>query len=405
MDQKSSKKRQIIIQLICLVLSFGLWLYISNVENPVTTYNLDKVPVELINETALNNSGLTLSPNQTVYVDLKLEGPRSELYSVKRDQFKITVDLGDYVLKKGENSVPVEIVDYPDNINIKKNSNLKVNIVIDELQTRSVSIKQELTLTAKSGYYLGETTLSYNKVNISGPAEYVNSVQNVVAKGEFKSLDSDLLSTVQLKAVDDENKVVENVTIQPSTVDITVPVRQLKPAKVSVKTSGQLRSDLAIKAITPSKTYIELKGDKDITDKISEVYTEAIDLSKITSTTDISVKLSLPEGVQSVDNTISVNVEVEKIISKDFSVPLITKGLGDNFNSALSKTEVKVTVKGNESSVSKVNVNMFKGEVDLTSLTEGSYDISPKITFDNSIENITITSNDKVKATITKKEQ
>ncbi|QLY79481.1 CdaR family protein [Clostridium intestinale] len=405
MDQKSSKKRQIIIQLICLVLSFGLWLYISNVENPVTTYNLDKVPVELINETALNNSGLTLSPNQNVYVDLKLEGPRSELYSVKRDQFKVTVDLGDYVLKKGENSVPVEIVDYPDNINIKKSSNLKVNIVIDELQTRSVSIKQELTLTAKNGYYLGETTLSYNKVNISGPAEYVNSVQNVVAKGEFKSLDSDLLSTVQLKAVDDENKVVENVTIQPSTVDITVPVRQLKPAKVSVKTSGQLRSDLAIKAITPSKTYIELKGDKDITDKISEVYTEAIDLSKITSTTDISVKLSLPEGVQSVDNTISVNVEVEKIISKDFSVPLITKGLGDNFNSALSKTEVKVTVKGNESSVSKVNVNMFKGEVDLTSLTEGSYDISPKITFDNSIENITITSNDKVKATITKKEQ
>lgn len=120
MDQKSSKKRQIIIQLICLVLSFGLWLYISNVENPVTTYSLDKVPVELINETALNNSGLTLSPNQNVYVDLKLEGPRSELYSIKRDQFKVTVDLGDYVLKKGENSVPVEIVDYPDNINIKK---------------------------------------------------------------------------------------------------------------------------------------------------------------------------------------------------------------------------------------------------------------------------------------------
>lgn len=405
MDQKSSKKRQIIIQVICLVLSFGLWLYISNVENPVTTYNLDKVPVELVNETALNNSGLILSPNQTVYVDLKLEGPRSDLYSIKRDQFKITVDLGDYVLKKGENSVPVEIVDYPANINIKKDSNLKVSIVVDELQTRSVSIKQELTLTAKSGYYLGETSLSYTKVNISGPAEYINSVQNVVAKGEFKNLDTDLLSTVQLKAVDEENKVVENVTVQPSTVDITVPVRQLKPAKVNVKTSGQLRGDLSLKATTPSKTYIELKGDKDVIDKISEVYTEPIDLSKITSTTDINVKIVLPAGVESLDNTISVNLDIEKTISKDFLVPLITKGIGDTLSAALSKNEVKVTIKGNESNVNKVNVNMFKGEVDLTSLTEGSYDISPKITFDNSVENITIISNDKVKATITKKEQ
>lgn len=404
MDQKSGKKRQLAIQIICLILSFGLWLYISNVENPVTTYNLDKVPVELINEDSLKSSGLVLSPNQNVYVDLKLEGPRSEIYSAKREQFKITLDLGAYAFKKGDNNIPVEIVDYPTNINIKNDNFLRVVIVVDELENRSFTIKQDFNISAKSGYYAGEASLSNNKVNISGPAEYVDSVQSVVAKGEFKSLDKDVVSTIQLKAVDIDNNVVENIKIEPSTVDLTIPVRQLKPVKVNIKTIGQLKNDLVLKTLTPSKDYIELQGEKSVIDSMTEVSTEAIDLSKISESTEINVNINLPEGVKSSDNVISVKVVLERSITKDFMVPLTIKGVGEGLNVSLNKNEIKITIKGNESDVNKVNVNMFKGEVDLTSLVEGSYDISPKINFDNTVQNINIIANDKVKATITKKE-
>lgn len=41
-----TKDSTLIVKLICLLLSFGLWLYISNVENPVRTYEIKNIPVE-----------------------------------------------------------------------------------------------------------------------------------------------------------------------------------------------------------------------------------------------------------------------------------------------------------------------------------------------------------------------
>ena len=50
MDKGSRKEQTIIVKIICLLLSFGLWLYVSNVENPVRTHEIKDIPVEILNE-------------------------------------------------------------------------------------------------------------------------------------------------------------------------------------------------------------------------------------------------------------------------------------------------------------------------------------------------------------------
>ena len=42
-------KQKIIVQLVCLLLSLGLWIYVTNIENPIKSYELSKVPVEIKN--------------------------------------------------------------------------------------------------------------------------------------------------------------------------------------------------------------------------------------------------------------------------------------------------------------------------------------------------------------------
>lgn len=79
-----SENGTLIVKIICLLLSVVLWLYISNVENPLRTYELKGIPVELTNEDSLVDSKFAIVNKQPFTVDLKLEGPSSEILKVKK---------------------------------------------------------------------------------------------------------------------------------------------------------------------------------------------------------------------------------------------------------------------------------------------------------------------------------
>ena len=131
MDKKDKKER-IIVPLICLFMSIGLWFYVSNVENTIRQYGLTKVPVEILNIETLKDSKLTLSPNQEFYIDLKLEGS-NEIYKIKKEDFKITVDISEYALKKGGNKMAVNIIESPADLTIKNTNNLNIVVNLEEI--------------------------------------------------------------------------------------------------------------------------------------------------------------------------------------------------------------------------------------------------------------------------------
>ena len=104
MDKRNTKQT-LVIKLVCVLLSFGLWLYITNIQSPIRTYTLKDVSVKLLNTQSLKQFGLAISPKQTFTVDLSLEGDAKDIYSVTKDQFSLTADLGEYALKTGINNI------------------------------------------------------------------------------------------------------------------------------------------------------------------------------------------------------------------------------------------------------------------------------------------------------------
>ena len=93
MDKIKNQNKTLIPKIICLLLSFGLWIYISNVENPVRSVEIKNIPVELVNLDSLENSNFALSGNQKYTVDLKIEGPSTDVIKVKPEDFKIIADI------------------------------------------------------------------------------------------------------------------------------------------------------------------------------------------------------------------------------------------------------------------------------------------------------------------------
>lgn len=402
---KGKKRGEILVKIVCLMISFGLWLYISNVENPIRTRKLDGVPVQIINTDNLENSKLTILPEQDFKVNLTLEGPASEVFSVKAEQFKIVADLSNYAVKKGDNLIPVQITQYPSNINIKKNESLRINIQLDELVEKSVPIKLEMDTSTKNGFYSFNPVLKPDNALVSGAAKYIDTVKWVVAKGDAKNVEQDVYSNLPLKAVDEVMKEVKYVNINPKTADVYIPVKKSKSVSVNVKTKGTPNKNMIIKSLEAVPSKVDIVGEDNVINSIKSIDTEPIDLSSIAESKELSVKLSLPNGALLVNGKdfITVKVNVEVIKQKNMTISIGVTGLAPELKAVLSQEKLSVIMQAPEDVLNSIHDEDITANLDLTKLTEGEFTLVPKVTTKKEASIISI-SPDKVKVIISKKE-
>ena len=233
-----SENRTLIVKIICLLLSFGLWLYISNVENPLRTYELKNIPVELINEDSLTNSKFAIVNKQQFTVDLKLEGPSSEVVKVKKEDFKIVADMSTYALKNGENTIPVQIINYPENINIKNNGFLGIKVNLEELVKKEFTVKSKVKVTFKEHIYEKDQTISPNKITVTGGKSSVEKVSEAILTGEEKDIDKNKQSEYGIKFVDSSGNEVSNVESDDKTAQLSIVVTNGKVVPINLKTTG-----------------------------------------------------------------------------------------------------------------------------------------------------------------------
>lgn len=403
MDNKDKKER-IIIPIICLLMSIGLWFYVSNVENTIRKYDLNKVPVELLNVDSLEKSKLALTPNQEFYVNLKLEGS-NEIYKVKRDDFKITVDISEYALKKGENRMSVNIVESPANITIKNNNNLNIVINLEEISEKTMEVVSEIVVAEKSGYFVSPIEINPGEVKITGAESLVNKVNSLVIRGEVNDATEDLVVSYPIIAVDSAGKEVEGVELESKYADVVIKVSKGKSIPIKINTIGDLPLDLKLKSIEGSRKTSEIIGPKELLDQIVELQTESIDLSQIKDNEEINVGIIVPDGVNILqgEEFITVKVNVIKMISKELEIKFTVKGLAEGLKITHEKNTIKVKVTAFEDQIEAITTDNIKAELNVESFKEeGTFEETPIITLVGLDNTISATATEKVSFKITK---
>ncbi|WML36219.1 hypothetical protein [Clostridium sp. OS1-26] len=149
--EEKNKRQQIIIRICCVIASAILWLYIFNVENPMRERKIS-VPVQVINKDVLAQSKLVPVGEEQLNATLTIRGNASDIYSIKTEDFKLESDLGAYVVKKGENKIPVIVRKSPETVRIVNSENLWVTITLDELKQETVPVKIITEGKAKEGF-------------------------------------------------------------------------------------------------------------------------------------------------------------------------------------------------------------------------------------------------------------
>lgn len=405
---KKIKGKNFLIKFICLLLSFSLWLYIINVENPVREYKLNNVPVQVINADILKEYNLVLTPNQNLTVDLDLEGPSTEIYKVKKEQFKIVVNLGEYVLKEGDNNIPVQIESSPNNINIKNNGLLRINVALDKYQEKSLPIESKIKVNTEQGVYADKVNINPQNATVSGAQSLVSKVKFLEVKGEINDVSKAVNMSLPVVAVDDSGNEIKDVNISPNKVDVSFGVKKAKEVPVNVITTGTPKEGLALKSITPSLAKVSLVGPEDALSKVSYVETAPIDVSQFSDDTEVSTGLKIPDGVNLTSNDqsqIKVKLDFSKDLQKEIDVPLTVEGSLEGYTPETDVKTVKLTLDGPEDSVNNLDVSKFKCSIDISKLTEVGGSIKPTIS--NHYDNIKVIKVDpaEVKVTFKKNEE
>ena len=402
-----SENRTLIVKVICVLLSLGLWLYVSTVENPLRTYELKNIPVELTNEDSVTNSKFAIVNKPQFTVDLKLEGSSNEVVKVKKEDFRIIADMSAYALKNGENNIPVQIITCPENIDVKNNGFLGIKVNLEELVEKNFTIKSKVKVTYKEHIYEKEQTISPKTITVTGGKSSVEKISEAILTGEEKDIDKNNESEYGIKFMDSLGNEVDNIKSDSQTAKLSIAITNGKFVPINLKTKGAVPQGFILEGYELSKNSINILGDSQNLDKIESIDTEVVDMSSLQADSEMEVKLNLPEGisVENRENTIKVKFKVikEETTTKNLVCNVQYKNLNEAFSLDSSNSTTNIIVTGSQTDLDKISSKNINVILDLANVkAEGTFNYTPQATLVNG-NNVTISDVGSVNIVVKKK--
>lgn len=396
---KIVKEKNLMVKLVCLLLSFGLWIYISNIENPIKQYTITNIPVQIVNLNVLKEDNLTLAPGQNFTISLTIQGTSTNIYSINKSQFTAVANLSNYTLKSGDNSIPVEITNSPNNVNIKNNGVLRINIKLENITEKTMPVKSELNVTTSNSTYVKNISFSTNQITVSGPEETVNEVSKLVVRGNVTANNSTTTASFPVVAVDSSGNVVNDVVLSTNNVQTTITVEKGKLVPIKVQTTGELRAGLTLENIIANPNTIKILGSESVLDSTDEILSEPINLNSITGNETIITNLIVPRNITLLPNENEINVDVkvsgadennsENVVNgntettKTFEIPITIEGNVSGYTANLSSNTVTVVLKGTKKELDNLQASNLSCKVDISKLTKEGGVVSPTVDINN----------------------
>lgn len=397
--------QQIIIKITCVIVAFGLWLYVSNLENTRINRKIKNVKVELVNMDAVTQAKLAEVSEGDYTITITVEGQTSEVNAVSSSDFKVVADMGTYALKKGDNLIPVEIKAQPEKVKVLATGDMAVKVVLDDLTEKTVPVELEMEGVPKSGYATLQPEIKPSEVTVKGAAKYISRVVKAVAKGSVKNVDKDVNFALPLVAVDSADKPVEHVIVAKNFADIVVPVKKIKTVGINVKVKGNLPSNGTYTIAYANPEKIDIAGDEEITSKIQALDTEPIDLSTFTESATVEVKLVVPKNVRVIGSSEQVKVRLDlspKLTERTLSLNVAYKN-ADSFSVTPATNKVEVKVSGEDLIIKALNQDSFECYLDFSGASEGKNTYTVVVKPKDPAVKLILTTPDKIEVTLTKK--
>lgn len=362
--------------IISLIIAIALWAFVIGEVNPQATRVYRDVPIKLVQQEILDESGLAVLSVSDSLVSITLTGTRSEINKIDAKDISATVDLADAYLGENELSVDVHVSGKAD---IDSQTVEKVIVVIEEWSVKDVPVD-----VLYEGSFNGEEEpitieQELETVSVSGAATTVDEVAAATAivpagtvSDEAKEFQCDLI------AVNTTGRRVYNVDLSVNSITVTSELAKLKTVPLDVPVEGEDSDDIKRTVKVPEK--ITLKGKSSDLEDIDSIETETIYLDKILTSTTIPLVPILPEGVDIAKDSekLTVAVQVTEIQTTSFSIDgktLEFRNLQDGLEVQADIGTVKVDVTGSKAVIDSLTEEDIVIFLDLAELDQGKHKV------------------------------
>lgn len=379
-----SRLRWLLNNLSTLLLSFVLalivWASALITSDPNQEGTFGPVPIEIIGQPA----DMLLTNDVPEQATINVRAPQSIWSQLNNNPAYVRAWIDLAGLDTGQH-----VVNLNAQVDLKPNQILSIDpstiqIVLEPLTTSTFPVDITIIGEPPFGYQRGETIIDPGEVTISGPESAVKNVARVIASVSISGNIEPVKTTVAVRPVDQNGNLVSGLTISPKDVKVTVPISILggyKNVAVKVLTKGQVSEGYRLTNITVTPPTVTLYSSNPqlVNELPGFIETNEVDITGLTDDAEFNASLNLPEGVILVSEpSVLVQVGVAAIESSlKFSLRVELLGLPPELVASISPPVVDVIVSGPLPVLDTLTEASFRVVVDLTDLTEGTYQVAP----------------------------
>ena len=336
--------------LLALVLALVVWIVATQEGNPIVQDVFEEaIPVQARDQLP-ETTFLPTTFDESVQVTIR--APQTSWRDLRVDEFTAWVDLADKV--PGDYVVPVRATCTDADVRIVEIRPATVAVHLKEEISRTVPVQVQVYGSAAVGYVMKteETVIEPPTVTVAGPTQIVEQITKATVDLTLQDLKETFTGSRRLVARQANGDLSGFVTIEPASVQITIPVVQqtgFKEVTVRASLTGTVASGYWVRGVSVDPVTVMLGGDPAVVAAIGSIVdTEPLDIKGATGDVVERMPLDLPEGaspvgVQGVKVTVSIAAQQSSLTVQRRPV---VRGLSTDLVATVTPDEVDVTLAG-----------------------------------------------------------
>lgn len=362
--------------ILSLLIAIALWAFVIGEVNPAATRTYREIPIQLMNEDALDDSGLAVYSISDTVLSVTVTGTRSEVNQINTKDIIATVDLDQASI--GENQLRVD-VRVPSKVDIEAQSINKVTVVVEEKVEKDVEIRVRYNGSFEAEKEPITVEQSDKYVTVTGAASNVSKVAHVNAIVSPDTVGEELSTfDCPLVPVNDSDVQVYNVELMKGSITVTAELATTKTVPLTVPITEKKNADI-VRTVTVPETII-LKGRRADLDAIDSVTAKAIDISNVMENKTIDIVPILPDNIEisSENEALLVMIQVVRMKSKELTFTaddIAFINLDENLKAVSKTNNIQVTIIGGTDILNSVSMDNFVLSADLSGLSEGRHTV------------------------------
>lgn len=365
-------------------LAMAVWISAVTSSDPDETRPLPSaVPVQIIGQ----STNLVLNGGVPKEVEITLRAPRSVWDQIEADPQIVRAILDLSGMSSGEHVMDLQIQVNVRPVQIVSVSPRTITFTLEPLITQTLKVDLSLSGEAAIGYQAGDASLEPVEVVVAGAQSQVQKVTRARVSVNLSGIRENFDQTLTVEVLDDKGKKVDGVSVSPETVHVVLPVSQqggYRDVAVKVSIIGRPASGYRLTDISvfPPVVTIFSADPLLVSNLPGVVETQPLDLQNAQDDINTRLSLNLPFGVSVIgEQTVLIQAGVSPIES---SLTLTGEkveitGLGNDLIHQVSPNTVDVIISGPLSLLDTLTRQDVRVTVDLTGLTAGTYQITPKV--------------------------